>query len=411
MNNTEIFTLALGLCSPWFVSETRFESSSICSLSKELHIYIDFKRGSEFAYENNSGLKAYDTVDKTWQHLNFFQHKCYLHARVPRVRLANGEIHLVRVPWARGGSGFTLMFEAFSMLLIEKEMPVSKAAETVSVTAHRLWRVFDYWIGKAVEQDDISSICEVGIDETSSKKGHDYVTVFVDMESRRVVDIEHGKEKDAVKKFVEKLELKGGDRKQVEQVSIDMSPAFISGAFEMFPNAQLTFDKFHIIQHLNMAMDQVRKLERKGNQLIKGHKYTFLKDRNKLTARQEESLDYLLAYYPVLGEAYRLKEMFKDVFQIQDPQEAKGYLKFWCDMANESNIQPCIKFANMIKARWFGIVNYFDTRLTNGILEGINSKIQLLKRRARGYRKISNFINMIHFCCGKLNFHYPLYSS
>lgn len=411
MNSTEIFTLALGLSEPWFVSETSFESSASSSLVKELHIYINFERGSAFEYEGHSGLKAYDTVDKTWEHLNFFEHKCYLHARVPRVRLPNGETHIVSVPWARPGSGFTLMFEAFSMLLIEKEMPVSKAAETVSVTPHRLWRVFDYWIGSAVEKDDISSVCEVGIDETSSKKGHDYVTVFVDMESRRVVDAQHGKDKEVVKKFVEKLELKSGDRKQIEQVSIDMSPAFISGALEMFPNAQLTFDKFHIIQHLNKAMDEVRRLERKGNELIKGHKYTFLKDRSKLTIGQEKELDYLLMYYPVLGEAYRLKEMFKDIFDIQDSEEAKGYLGFWCDLAKESGIQPFMKFVAMVKAHWFGIVNYFDTKLTNGILEGINSKIQLLKRRARGYRKISNYINMIHFCCGKLDFDYPRYSS
>ena len=114
--------------------------------------------------------------------------------------------------------------------------------------------------------------------------------------------------------------------------------------------------------------------------------------------------------YPHLGEAYRLKEMFLDVFDIEEPEQAKGYLKFWCDLATEAAIQPFIKFVNLIKAHWWGIVNYFESRITNGILEGINSKIQLAKRRARGYRNIKNYMNMIFFTCGKLKFDYPLYS-
>ena len=114
--------------------------------------------------------------------------------------------------------------------------------------------------------------------------------------------------------------------------------------------------------------------------------------------------------YPRLGEAYRLKEMFLDVFDIENNDESKGYLKFWCDYVMESGIQPFIKFVNLIKAHWFGIVNYFESRLTNGILEGINSKIQLAKRRARGFKSIDNFINMIFFTCGKLKFDYPRYA-
>ncbi len=354
--------------------------------------------------------KVHDTENKRWQHLNFFEHKCYLHARVPRIKLLNGKVRTIQVPWGRSGSGFTLMFEAYAMLLIENEMPVSKASKTVGATAPRLWRVFDYWVEKAIYEDDISSVCELGIDETSSKKGHEYITLFVDLEQRRVIDTQIGKDKSCIEKFVHTLEAKGGDRKQVEQVSIDMSPSFIGGTLEMLPNAQLTFDKFHLVQHLNKAMVETRKAERTGNNLLKGHKYTFLKNSSKLSRTKENQLNNILLHYPVLGEAYRLKEMFKDVFDIIDPEEAKGYLGFWCEMAVESRIQPFIKFAALIKSHWFGIVNYFDSKLTNGILEGINSKVQLIKRRARGYRNIRNFTNMIHFCCGRLKLDSPQYS-
>lgn len=409
MNSIDIFSIALGLESPWYVRDVKFEPS-LANGSKELHIWIDFTKGSSFKLEDDSSSKAYDTENKTWQHLNFFEHKCYLHARVPRVRTIDGKIRQTSVPWARPGSGFTLLYEAYCMLLIECEMPISKVAHCMRVTAPRIWRVFDYWIDRAVRSDDLSSVCEIGIDETSSKKGHDYVTLFVDMQSHRVIDVEKGKHKETVSEFVYAFEAKGGHRRQIEQVSMDMSPAFISGVLSMLPNAQVTFDKFHLIQNLNQAMDTVRKAERIGNEALKNHKYTFLKNTDRLSKSKQGDLNHLLMLYPILGEAYRLKEMFKDVFYISDPEEAKGYMKFWCDLAVESKIMPFVKFVNMIKAHWFGVVNYFDSKITNGVLEGINSKVQLIKRRARGYRKIDNFINMIHFCCGKLKFDYPHYS-
>ena len=407
-NSTQIFSLALGLDEPWFVESVSFVDVVETS-TKELHIFLNFRKGFEFLTDTGQKGKGYDTEEKTWRHLDFFQHKCVLRARVPRIQLEDGKVRQVAVPWARCGSGFTLLFEAYSMLLIESEMPVSKVADCVGVTTPRLWRVFDYWIERAKSKDDLSSVCEIGIDETSSKKGHNYVTVFADMAQRRVIDVQEGKDSKTIAGFVEQLELKGGDRKQIEQVCIDMSPAFVAGTLEMFQNSQITFDKFHIIQHLNNAMDEVRKKERATNELIKNHKYTFLRANKNLSQKKRNELDYITMMYPHLGEAYRLKEMFLDVFHIKEPEQAKGYLKFWCDITTEATIQPFIKFVNLIKAHWWGIVNYFDSRITNGILEGINSKIQLAKRRARGYRNIKNYINMIFFTCAKLKFDYPKY--
>jgi transposase len=408
-NSSQLFSLALGLDEPWFVEEVKL-SESEDNLGKELHIYINFRKGHEFITDDGHKGKGYDTENKTWRHLNFFQHKCFLHARVPRIVTENGKIRPISVPRARFGSGFTLLFEAYSMLLIESEMPVNKVARCVNVAAPRLWRVFDYWIARAKSKDDLSDVCEIGIDETSSKKGHHYVTVFADMAQRRVIDVQEGKDSETIVGFVDQLELKGGDRKQIEQVCIDMSPAYVAGTLEMFANSQITFDKFHIIQHLNNAMDEVRKKERAGNELIKNHKYTFLRASRKLSEKKRSELDYITMLYPHLGEAYRLKEMFLDVFDIEEPEQAKGYLKFWCDLVTEAAIQPFMKFVNLIKTHWWGIVNYFDSRINNGILEGINSKIQLAKRRARGYRNIKNYMNMIFFTCGKLKFDYPQYS-
>lgn len=406
MNSKEIFRIALGLSNPWYVERVEFIDSTD---SKELHLYLNFERGYQFPTSTGSS-SAYDTVDRTWQHLNFFQHRCYLHARVPRVKTGEGSIHQVSVPWARENSGFTLLFEAYAMLLIESEMPVSKVSECTKVTAPRIWRVFNYWIQRALSNDTLDEVTQIGMDETSRKKGHNYITLFADLEQRRTIHICEGRDADTIEDFTKSLEAKGGDKQKIEIVSMDMSPAFISGAMEHLPDAQLVFDKFHLVQSLNKALDEVRIAERKGNDLLKGHKYTILKKYGNLSLEKKNALDYVLMMYPKLGEAYRLRELFVDVFNIPDPEEAKGYLWFWCDMAMEAKIEPYKKFVAMIKSHWSGITAYFDKRVTNGVLEGINSKIQLAKRRARGYRKVDNFINMIYFLTAKLKFDYPLYS-
>ena len=403
-NSQDIFAIALGLQQPWHI-----ESVSFSEDNSRLDIHLAFTKGHKFKGEDQHLYTAHDTVERSWQHLNFFQHHCYLHAKVPRVKQKDGKIRTEQVPWARPQSGFTLLFEAFSMLLIENEMPINKAAKILGVYPNRLWTIFNYWISRAHNADKIDALSQVGFDETSTRKGHHYVTTMVDLKQRRVLYACQGKDSSCLKKSVEYLEEKQVERQQIEQVCIDMSPAFISGCNSYLPNAEITFDKFHVVKEVNKAMDELRKLERQGNELLKGHKYTLLK--NKLTPRLKQERDLLLEYYPKLGEGYRLKQLFMEFWEIKDKQEAEGYLAFWCDLAEESAIRPFVKVVNTIKAHWTGIINYIQSRINNGILEGLNSKIQLAKKRARGYRNINNFINMIYFLCGKLKFDYPLYST
>lgn len=404
-NSNEIFSVALGLQRPWFVKSIEF---TLNKSEKELHIYIGFTKGYKFQGEDSNSYSAYDTVERKWQHLNFFEHKCYIHCKVPRIRQEDGRVLTQAVPWSRKGSGFTLLFEAYSMLLLESEMPVCKAAKILDVYSQRIWNIFKYWVNRALEKDDLDSIKNLGIDETSVKKGHDYITLAVDIDQSKVVHVSQGKGKDTIEKCVKRLEDKKVKTDEIEQVSIDMSPAFISGCQAYIPNADIVFDKFHVVKEINKAMDELRKVERKGNELLKNHKYTFLK--NKLSSEKQSERDLLLELYPKLGEGYRFVQLFKDFWNIENKEEAQGYLAFWCDLVDDSGIFPFKKAVSMIKSHWSGIINYFKSRINNGILEGINSKIQLAKRRARGYRNIDNFINMVYFICGKLNYDYPRYS-
>ena len=286
-------------------------------------------------------------------------------------------------------------------------MPVKRASKLMGVYPQRIWNIFSFWVKRAHQKDEIKGLEKLGFDETSNKKGHNYVSIAVHIEQRRVLFATPGKDAGCINETVKHLKEKSINIEDIKQVCIDMSPAFISGCGDYLPNAAITFDKFHVVKEVNKAMDELRKLERRGNELLKGHKYTFLKNRLKPEIQQER--DLLLELYPKLGEGYRFVQMFKDFWDLKDKEEAESYLAFWCDLVIESKIFPFQKAVRTIKAHWTGIINYIESNINNGILEGINSKIQLAKKRARGYTNIHNFINMIYFTCGKMKFDYPLY--
>jgi transposase len=408
MNSEHLFALALGIVTPWEITKINFQERQE---GKELHIYIDFKRGSKFPDESGESCDVHDTTEKIWRHLNFFQHHCYLHCRVPRIMTKEGKVRLVQVPWSRAGSGFTLLFEAYIMALIESEMPMNKIGLLVDEDAHRLWTIFNYWIECAYSADTPSVPKKLGLDETSRRKGHDYITVAVDIDERRVIHVTEGKDKAAVKGIKDYLESKEVDIKKVKHASMDMSPSFICGVREYFPNAEIHFDRFHVVKMLNEAMNKVRQLERKEHDELKGHKYTFLKNSSKLSDQRKKELSKLITLFPTLGKAYRLKELFNDFWEMETAEEATEFLVSWCKEVTDEGIEPFKQFVKTIQIHWQGIINFCETGINNGILEGINNKIQLAKRRARGYRCTKNFINIIYFLCGKLKFDYPLYSS
>lgn len=407
MNSSALFGMALGLQSPWQVNDISFSAEE--STRKELHLHIGFVRGSRFADETGAACPVHDTVEREWQHLNFFEHHCFLHCGVPRIKTTGGKVVTIEVPWSRPGSGFTLLFEAFAMALIEREMPVNRVAEILGVNPQRVWAVFNHWIGQARDADDPSSITQLGVDETSSRKGHKYVTLGVDLTTSRVIHACEGKGKGTLNSIQQHLEDKGVPKEQITQISMDLSPAFIAGAAKSFPAAAITFDRFHVVKLLNQAMDKVRRIERIEHEELKGHKYTFLRNRQNLSDKQEKSLSEMIELYPNLGKAYRLKVLFNDLWEMPNKAAATMFLTNWCNEVEEARIPAFMAFAKTVRGHWSGIIHFVESRITNGILEGINSKVQLAKRRARGYRNMGNFINMIYFLCGKLKFNYPLY--
>jgi transposase len=400
MRDVDLFEKALGLDAPWEVVEVSFDVGE-----RRLDLRIDFPRGAVFCCPEcgAAGLKARDTETKTWRHLDFFQHQAFLTARVPRVDCREHGVHQVKVPWARERSGFTLLFEALVMALV-KEMPVAAVAELIGESDMRVWRVLHHYVDAAVDAQDLSRLERLGIDETSSRRGQDYVSVFADLDERRAVFAVEGRDQATVQAFSLFLETHGGRAAQVSEVCQDMSEAYLAGTLKHLPGAEITFDRYHIRSHLSKAIDEVRRAEASEHQaLLKNTRYLWLKRPSNLTERQQDWLDQLLQQPLQTARAYELALQFETFYELDQPDQAEEYLRRWIEAVKHSEIAPLITFAEMLEEYWLGVTRWHHSRVSNGLLEGLNSLIQAAKRRARGYRTNRNYIAMIHLVVGKLN--------
>jgi transposase len=254
--------------------------------------------------------------------------------------------------------------------------------------------------------EDFSSVKTVGIDETSRAKGHDYVTLFVNLEQSRTIYITSGKSSDTVTSFVNDLESHNGSREKITDVSCDMSPAFIKGVQENLPNANITFDKFHIVKIINEAVDQVRREEAKDQDILKGCRYLFLKNNSNLTVKQKAEMDILqLSKFKLKSiRALQIREAFQEIYQAVSVSSFEYLLKKWYFWATHSRLEPIKEAAYTIKRHWDGVVNWKKSQINNGILEGLNSIIQAAKSRARGFRNVEYFKIMAYIVTANFNF-------
>jgi transposase len=403
---SHVFELALGLSKPWYVRELSFNAEA-----RRLDIHLDFPRGSRWACPQcgAAGCPVHDTEEKRWRHLNFFQHEAYLHARVPRVKCKDHGVLQVQVPWARPQSGFTLLFEALLMAML-REMPVQAASRIVGEHDTRLWRVLQHYVAEARSREDHSEVVVVGVDETSNRRGQDYLSLFVDLERATVVFATAGRDKGTVAKFREDLEAHGGRAEQVREFSADMSAAYRAGIQEQFPQAGLTIDKYHLVQAVNQVVDEVRRREQKELPELKGSRFLWLKKPSRLTEGQRGELERMRRRSRHTTRAYEFKLSFQELWQLPI-ERAHGHLLEWCESVLRTRVRPLQPLRDLVSTvidRWDEILRGFKTRISNGVLEGINSLVQAAKRRARGYRTTDNYIAMIYMIAGKLNFALPI---
>jgi transposase len=323
MQAEEIFSLGLGLTPPWKVMSQRLDTDHTPT---KLHLEIGAERGALYPCpECGAACKAHDFKECTWRHLNFFQHHCYLTPRLPMINCPVHRIRRVEAPWAREGSRFTLLFEQVVMSPV-RVMPVNAVARHVEVTDTCLWRINCHYVSKAIAALNLKDLKAIGLDETTSKRGHNYITIFIDLDrsAKPVIFATPGKGKECLTKFCAFINAHDGHSENIAEVVCDMSPALLSAVEQKLKSASVTVDWFHVVQLFTKAVDDVRKLEARQTKLPDHIRWAVLKSAEKgRTQNQERALLELVEQGFATAKAYRVKEILRRVRRAESKQAAR----------------------------------------------------------------------------------------
>jgi len=414
-----LFTSALGLQAPWFVEDVKLDTE---------RRRIDFEVGCGGAQWTcpqcgASGQKVHDRMRRSWRHLDFFQYEAWLHAQVPRIACsACGKTTQMAVPWAREGSGFTLLFEALALSMCQG-LPVRQAAHMLRVRDKQLWRRIDHYVGQARAKLDMSRVNLVGIDETSVRRGHQYVTVVHDLHEKRLLFATPGKDHQTLQAFAEDLEAHGGQRTAIAHACMDMSAAYVKGARQYLPNALVSFDRFHVVALANEAMDKVRGAEWRGEsqrvlrelgelepKARRSILWAMRRNPSSWSLTQTHAMHWLQRANLKSARAWRLKMALREVFAKARAHNradlAAADLKAWISWARRSRLAPFKTLAATLRTHFDAVVRGMLDNRSNAFVEAMNGLMQQAKRAARGFRTAANFINIAYLRLSKLT-HLP----
>lgn len=408
MRDTELYRHLLGIIEPWTV-----ESVDLNVAEQRVDVHVSHPEGARFACPRCQDLQPlHDHSDaRSWRHLDSCSFQTILHARAPRVECPVHGVLQARVPWAEPGSRFTALFERLAIDLI-KETSLSGAARIMSISWDQAMGIMERAVRRGLDAKAFAPPATMGIDEKSIARRHTYLSLIYDLERGTVEHIGDGRSADALTDYFDAFtteELAG-----VRVVTMDMWQAFISATHARVPGAadKIVFDPFHVVKHMNDAVDKVRRTEHRalraaGDDSLTGSRYDWLYGAQNLPEHRREAFDVLRAANLKTARAYAIKESLRDFYDLASAGDAQEWLRHWHHWATHSRLQPVIKVACMIRAHHRGVMNFFTLRLTNGIPEAINNVIQTIKKRAHGFRNADHFKTAIFFHCGGLQL-YPM---
>jgi transposase len=355
--------------------------------------------------------------ERRWRHLNVCQLESEIVCALPRGRCKRCQkVYTVRAPWEGRSRGLTQEFEAFALTLM-REMPVSKAGEILGETDQKLWRALFAHVDAAWEDLSWENVVWVGADEMNRRKGHNYLTVFVDLQAKRVLLAVEGKDARTWERFAEQLGRHNGHPKAITQVAIDMSPAYIKGVREHFGNAVIVYDKFHVVSQVNAAVEEVRRQETRQDAEAREHLektcWLWRKNPERWTEREQRRWEQLKDKPLVTGLAYAMRLELQKAYASGTARVARSRFVKWCrwvrtEAAGVTNglLEPMDKVAAMVERHLEGILGHWQEGLTTAFLEGLNSLFSATKRKARGYRSSEYQIAMLYFVAAKLEIPY-----
>lgn len=375
-------------------------------------------RGESCPHCHSKAIGGYDHApQRTWRHLNVCQLQSEIVCALPRGQCKECQsVYTVRAPWEGRSRGLTQEFEAFALTLM-REMPVKKAGEILGETDQKLWRALFAHVAAAWADLSWENVVWVGADEMNRKKGHNYLTVFVDLEAKRVLLAVEGKDAGTWERFAEQLGRHNGHPKAITQVAIDMSPAYSKGVKENFGNAVIVYDKFHVVGQVSGAVDEVRRAEARQDVEARAHLektcWLWRKNPERWTEREEQRWEQLKDKLLVTGLAYAMRLELQRAYASANARVARSRFVKWCDWVRTEAealtsglLAPMSKAAAMVERHLEGILGHWKAGLTTAFLEGLNSLFSATKRKARGYRSSEYQIAMLYFVAGKLEIPY-----
>lgn len=402
-----MFEQSLGLKDPWHITKAVFDEQE-----RAVHLYISGRKTAQYSCPECGTLcSRYDEEEdeRIWRHADVVLYPCYVHSRRPRVNCKEHGIHVVKAPWARSPyARFTLKFEAYAMLLVQT-MSMNEARRLLRISRTAMLHIAEYWVEKAIREDDLSSITRLSIDETSFRRGHSYVTVIGSPEQKRVIGVEEGRDVAAVERFSQSLEERKGDCAKIRYVSMDMSQSYKAGANLCFPSATIVYDRFHVKKLVLDGMDEVRRQEqgRKFARSKSAGKKLMMIPEHRMNEQQREKMQKLSREYPKTGRAFRMVQQLDDLYFCQNRLEAESVMRRLTSWMMHSKLEPMKRVAASLRRHKDEIMTWFEQRISNAFAEGINSLIQTAKRKARGFHTFYGYRTAIFLAVGKLSLAYP----
>lgn len=342
---------------------------------------------------------------RSWKHAPLWGIPVTLRYRPARVSCATcGKVKVESIPWSNGkcrlSTGLSWMVSSLCKLL-----PWKQVAALFGVHWNTVAAAVRQAVSYGLAHRDLSGVVCIGIDELSRRKGHVYVTNVYGLEDKHLIWSGEGRGQDTLRAFFQEH---GEALKQgIDGVCCDMWQPYIDMVKAHWPDATLVFDRFHIMQQLLRAVDEVRReearaLKKTNPELLKRTRYLWLKNPERLTDKQRARLGYLETLNLRCNRAYLLKEAFREFFNYRHKGWARRFLKKWFWWATHSRLKPLRDFAWTLRRHEEDILNYFQLRIDNGAVEGMNNKAKVVSHRCYGFRTPHNYITALYHCLGKL---------
>jgi transposase len=408
MRDTELYQRLLGLESPWTVSRVELNVTE-----QRVDIWAGHPEGARWPCPDcGTTVALYDHAEeRAWRHLDSCQFQTYLHARPPRVQCPTHGVRQVRLPWAEARSRFTTLFERLAIdVLLETD--ITGATRILRISWDEAWHLQERAVARGRKAKGVQGPTQLGVDEKAAAKGHRYLTLVTDLERGTVEYVGDDRKQSSLDGYF--LGLTDAQRAGIEAIALDMWEPFIQSIQTHVPEAasKMVFDRFHIMQHMGEAVDRVRRGEHRalralGDETLTRSKYLWLYGAENVPAHHEDRFLSLLKMDLKTARAWALKESLRHLWSYRRQGWAERHVSRWYFRATHSRLEPVIAAARMVKRHLPNILTYFRHPITNAVSEGLNSKIQTIKKRAYGFRNREHFKTAIFFHCGGLNL-YPI---